>query len=186
MTRKVTFAAVVLMFLCFFSLTAGQAEGFPAGEWAFAEKPDDPVLRINEDGSAVYGGLDCAWEDDGQFLLLTNAAEETIRIRYLVTEKQVYLYVNIGYTRKEETAGEGIIGVWNQDGSEKSFFEFTANQRFLEDGVFDGTYEVDYENGSFKLIYPMYFDDTLCYFRQDEDHMTVEYPWPLKKTAATP
>ena len=183
--KKAAFSGMILALVLCLSMTAAAcAEGFPAGEWAFAEKPDVPVLRVNEDGTALYGGLDCTWEDDGRFLLLTNAEGQTLSLRYLVTEKRPFLYVTFGYTRKEGTEGEGIIGVWDQDGSEKSFFEFTANHRFLEDGVFDGTYEVDYENGSFTLIYPMYFDDTVCYFRQDGNRMILEYPWPLAETAA--
>lgn len=184
--KRFSFSGTVLMILCLCMIITACAEGFPAGEWAHAEEPDIPVLKVNGDGSAVYAGVNCTWEDDGQFLLLKNQAGEILPIRYRITEKRVYLYVSSSYTRVEGTEGEGIIGVWNLDGSEKSFFEFTANHRFLEDGVFDGRYEVDYENGSFTLIYPKYFEDTVCYFRQEEGHMIIEYPWPLEKITAAP
>ena len=40
---------------------------------------------------------------------------------------------------------------------------------------------------AFLLVYPQYFDDTLCYYRMEEnDTMTVEYPWPLVETQAKP
>ena len=184
--KRFSFSAAALVLLCLCFVMTVLAEGFPAGEWALAEQPDVPVLRINEDGSALYAGVECTWEDDGQFLLLKNQEGEILPLRYRITEKRVYLYVNSSYTRKEGTGGEGIVGVWNLDGSEKSFFEFTANHRFLEDGVFDGKYVVDYENGSFTLIYPMYFEDTVCYFQQEGNSMLLEYPWPLEKIAATP
>ena len=185
--KKVSFSGIILaLVLCLSVAVTGCAEGFPAGEWAFAENPEVLILRLNEDGSASYGGLDCTWKDDGQFLLLTNAEGQTLQLSYLATEKRLFLYVSFLYNRKEGTEGEGIIGVWDQEGSDKSFFEFTANNRFLEDGVFDGTYEVDYENGSFTLVYPMYFEDTVCYFQQEGNSMLLEYPWPLEKIAATP
>lgn len=187
MTKTVPlFGFLFVLLLCFSFAAAGNAEGFPAGEWAFAEQPEVMVLRVNEDGSALYGGLDCTWEDDGQFLILKNAEGQELKFRYRVTEKHLFLYATFGYTLKEGTGGEGIVGVWNQDGSDKSFFEFTENHRFLEDGVFDGTYEADYANGMFTLVYPMYFEDTVCYFQLDEGHMILEYPWPMVETAAEP
>ena len=73
--KKVSFSGIILaLVLCLSVAVTGCAEGFPAGEWAFAENPEVLILRLNEDGSASYGGLDCTWKDDGQFLLLTNAA----------------------------------------------------------------------------------------------------------------
>ena len=186
MTRRVVFISVLLVaLLCFSSMAA--AGGFPAGEWAFSSEPAVSVLRVNEEGTALYKGVEYTCEDDGQFLWLKNTdGGESIRLRYLVTEKTVFLYVTSAYSRKEGTAGDGIIGVWNMDGSETSFIEFTTNKRFLEDGVFDGTYEVDDEAGSFTLIYPMYFGNTVCYFEQEGEHMNVEYPWSLKQITDMP
>ena len=187
MTRKVSFTGIALMLLlCLAVLAAGCAEGFPAGEWALDSEPEVCVLRVDEGGSAQYNGAAYTWEDDGGFLLLTDAEGEVFRLRYLVTEKHLYLYLGSGYTRKEGTAGEGIVGVWNKDGSARSFFEFTAKDTFLEDGYFSGVYETDYENGSFTLIYPKYFEDTVCYFQLDGEHMTVEYPWSLTAVRTDP
>lgn len=181
MRKNALMGVLLLLLLCFFSMTPACAEGFPAGEWAFSSEPDVPVLRIGEDGSALYKGIAYQFEDDGRFLILTGEEGEVLRLRYLVTEKAVYLYVNSSYSRKEGTAGEGIVGVWNMDGSETSFFEFTKNGRFLEDGVFDGTYQVDEEEGSFRLIYTMYFSNTVCYYLREGEHMSLEYPWSLKE-----
>ena len=180
--KKVLFLVTVFVLLCCFSgLLPAYAEGFPAGEWAFSSAPDVPILRIDGNGGALYKGLAYQYEDDGQFLTLTGEEGEALRLRYLVTEKVVYLYVDCAYSRKEGTAGEGIVGVWNLDGSETGFIEFTSNGRFLEDGYFDGTYEVDEENGSIRLIYTMYFNDTVCYFLQEGEHMNLEYPWSLSE-----
>jgi len=185
--KKVLPAAVVLALLVcaalyFLVIRPGGAKGFPKGDWAYSSKPEESVIRLTGNGKATYKGTEYSCKDDGTFLILTGGDSGEIRLRYRVVDKTTYLYVTSEYSRKEGTAGEGIIGVWDMDGSEKSFFEFTANGRFLEDGVFDGTYEADYANGSFTLVYPMYFNDTVCYFRQDGEHMTLEYPWSLEET----
>ena len=174
----VVMAAVVLLFSVL-AVCPASAEGFPAGGWAFASDPAALVLQINEDGTAQYQGKGYGFEDESPYLLLTDAAGEALRLRYLVTEKNLWLYVPMNYTRKEGTTGEGIRGVWNLDGSEKGFFEFSEKGTFLEDALFDGTYSVDYEAGSFVLTYPRYLEETTCYFSIDEDRMVVEYPWLL-------
>lgn len=155
------------------------AEGFPAGAWAFASDPAALILRINENGTAQYRDAEYTLEDDGRYLLLTDASGKLLRIRYRVSDKNAWLYVPMNYTRKEGTTGEGIRGVWNLDGSEDGFFEFSDKGTFLEDGLFDGTYTVDDEAGSFVLTYPQYFGETTCYFSINGESMIVEYPWLL-------
>ncbi len=176
------FSLVLAILLCAALTVSAAAEGFPAGDWAFGSDPGTSVLRLNEDGTAVYQNTEYTFEDDGEVLSLKDAEGEVLRLRYRVTEKNKWLYVTMNYTRKEGTTGEDLQGVWNLDGSEKAFFEFSAKNTFLEDGVFTGTYKVDYENHSFTLIYPMLFDDTVCYFTIDGQHMTVEYPWSVVET----
>ena len=61
-----------------------------------------------------------------------------------------------------------------------SAFVFEKDMRFMEDGTFVGTFEVDTEAGTFTLKYqPAIFEDTTCYFTWEGDHMTVEYPWTV-------
>ena len=183
MIRKgLVLSLALTLLLCFTLTVSAAAEGFPAGDWAFGSDPGTSVLRLSEDGTAVYRDAEYTWEDDGQFLLLKDAKGEVLKLRYRVTEKNKWLYVIMNYTRKEGTTGEDLQGVWNLDGSEAAFFEFSSKNTFLEDGVFSGTYKVDYENNSFTLIYPMLFDDTECFFTIDGQHMTVEYPWSVVET----
>ena len=178
--KKVLFLIMVFVLLFSFSgFTPVSAEGFPAGGWAVTPDAAAPLLQLNEDGTALYDGAQYAWEDDGQFLLLKGDQEEVLHLRYQVTEKGPWIFKPMNYTRKEGTTGEGIRGVWNLDGSEKGFFEFSDKGTFLEDGLFDGTYTVDYEAGIFVLTYPQYFDETTCYFSIDGESMIVEYPWIL-------
>ena len=180
---------IMIALVLLISVSAGYpvlAEGFPAGQWAFSSDPGTMILQLNEDGTAWYHDTAYTWEDDGRFILLTGTDDEPIYLRYLVTEEHLWLYVAAGYTRKEGTAGDGIVGVWDMDGAENSFFEFTDNGRFLEDGVFDGKYQVDEENGSFILIYTKFFSDTVCYFRQEGEHMTLEYPWNVTELQTDP
>lgn len=183
------FLVVMVAFVLLISVSTGcpvLAEGFPTGEWAFSSDPETMILQLNEDGTALYHDTAYTWEDDGQFIFLSGTDDEPICLRYLVTEKHLWLYVAASYTRKEGTAGDGIVGVWDMDGAENSFFEFTDNGRFLEDGVFDGKYQVDEDNSSFTLIYTKYFSDTVCFFRQEGEHMTIEYPWTLTKLQVEP
>ena len=178
--KKVLFLVAVFVLLCCFSgLLPAFAEEFPTGEWAVTAEAAAPLLQLNADGTALYDGAQYAWEDDGQFLLLKGDREEVLRLRYQLTERGPWIYKPMNYTRKEGTTGEGIRGVWNLDGSEMGFFEFSDKNTFLEDALFDGTYTVDYETGSFTLVYGKYLDDTVCYFTIDGDRMIVEYPWML-------
>ena len=180
MMKKSLFLMVAVVLLLSLSvLSPVFAEGFPTGEWAVTADAAEPLLQLNADGTAQYRGTAYTFEDDGSFLLLTDSQGEVLRLRYRITETDNWLYMPTPYTRKEGTTGEGIRGIWNQDGSEKGFFEFSEKDTFLEDGVFDGIYKVDYDEGWFMLSYPQYFGDTVCYFTIDGNHMTVEYPWKL-------
>ncbi len=177
--KKAIFLTAFVLLLCFSILLPAFAAGFPQGQWAVTSDAAAPILQLNEDGTALYDGSQYAWEDDGQFLLLKGDQEEVLHLRYQVTEKAPWIFKPMNYTRKEGTTGEGIRGVWNLDGSDMGFFEFSDKGTFLEDGLFDGTYKVDYEAGSFTLVYTKYLDDTVCYFTIDGDRMIVEYPWML-------
>ena len=179
--KKNLFPLMVALVLLLHILIAAAslAEGFPTGAWGYRNDAAEPVLQLNGDGTALYESIEYAWEDDGQFIMLTGDGGQALRLRYMVTETGPWLYKPISYTRKEGVAGEGIRGVWNMDGSEQGFFEFSDKDTFLEDGLFDGTYTVNYEAGSFTLTYPRYFDDTVCYFEINGDRMIVEYPMKL-------
>lgn len=180
--------AVLVILLCFSVIAAAGAEGFPVGDWAFIHAPEESVLLLREDGTAVLKGRDCTWQDDAEkgFLRFASEGEET-SLRYLVTEDKIQLYFPVEYNRVEDVPGEGLIGAWIGKDSEMSTFIFRQDNMFLEDGTFTGTFRQDNETGSLLLAYIKYFDDTLCYFSlEGNDVLKVDYPWSMVETQKTP
>ena len=180
--------AVLVILLCFSVIAAAGAEGFPAGDWAFIHAPEESVLLLREDGTAVLKGREYTWQDDAEngFLRFASDGEET-SLRYLVTEDKVQLYFPAEYNRVEDVPGEGLIGAWIGKDSEMSTFIFRQDNMFLEDGTFTGTFRQDQETGSLLLAYVKYFDDTLCYFSlEGNDVLKVDYPWSMVETQKTP
>jgi hypothetical protein len=183
---------VSLVVLCLL-VTAGclgenAAGAFPAGEWAFNHAPETVVLAVREDGSAVYDGKGFTWESDGCFLTLTDAEGEKSSFRYAVEDESVRIFLPGEYTRVDKLTDEEIWGVWVKDGSQMSSFVFEKDGRFMEDGTFVGSYTVDPEAETILLKYQPagYFNDTLCYFIREADHMAVYYPWILIAAQADP
>lgn len=181
-------AALVLLFAVCSICAAEKAETgrFPAGDWAFNYDPAVSVLEIREDGTAVFQNAAYRLEDDGTFLTLTDGEAEH-RFRYLVTDEKILLYLPQEYVRAEGVPGEGLTGAWVGKETAGSTFIFREDERFLEDGTFTGSYQVDQENGTVLLTYIRYFDDTLCYFSlEGEDSLTVDYPWPMVEKQTDP
>ena len=179
-----------MLFLLILVGCVSVAAGCPAeetcpllGDWAFDYEPSASVLTVKEDGTALWNGADCTWEDDGTFLLLKDQAGELISLRYLADEGRVRIFLTGSYTRTAKDKDEEIFGAWKKDGSYGSSFVFEKDMRFMEDGAFVGTFAVDDEAGTFTLKYqPSIFEDTTCYFTWEGDHMTVEYPWTIVST----
>ena len=184
---SLTGAALVIL-LCFSVIAAGCAEGFPVGDWAFIHAPEESVLLLREDGTAVLQGREYTWQDDAEngFLRFASDGEET-SLRYLATEDKIQLYFPVEYNRVEDVPGEGLIGAWVSKESEMSNFIFRQDGMFLEDGTFTGTFKPDAETGSLLLAYIKYFDDTLCYFSLEGDKvLKLDYPWSMVETQKTP
>lgn len=187
------FPCLTALFLVLFCLVCGNScseeeARFPLiGEWAFNYAPETAVLRIGEDGTAFYEGQNWTWEWDASVpvLMLTNPEGEKKEIRYASDEKGNRIYLPGEYTRKDKLVDEEIWGVWTLEGSDRSSFVFEKDGRFMEDSTFVGSYTIDPEANSLLLQYQPagYFDDTLCYFQRDGDHMTLFYPWPLTVAA---
>lgn len=181
MKRAFSFPVIALvLFLCAFASSAALGEGFPVGEWAFNHAPEESVLLLREDGTAVLKGQAFTWADDGAFLRLTGVDGQETSLRYQVSADKVMLYFPADYIRAEGVPGEGLIGAWVGRESSGSTFIFRADRMFLEDGTFTGTFRVDPEAGTILLVYVGNFDDTLLYFRQEEnDSLRIEYPWQM-------
>ena len=187
--RKVSLTgAALVILLCFSVIITACAEGFPAGDWAFIHAPEESVLLLREDGTAVLKGQECTWQDDAEneFLRFMIGGEET-SLRYHVTEDKTLLYFPVEYVRVEDDPGEGLLGAWIGKESEKSTYIFRGDGMFLEDGTFTGTFRVDQEAGALLLVYVKYFDDTLCYFSlEGNDILKMDYPWPMVETQKIP
>ena len=186
---RVWMVAFLLILCLAFSAAALGGENFPlVGDWAFNHAPEKTVLLVRDDGTAVYDGRDWTWEGDETFLNLQNTEGETFSIRYAADEDGIRIYLPGDYTRRDKLVDEEIWGAWIKDTSDASSFIFEKDGRFMEDTTFVGTYKVDPEAGTFLLQYQPagYFNDTLCYFEREGDHMTVFYPWPLTAVQANP
>ena len=186
--KKASFPVLVLILIFSLSVAALADEAvFKPGDWAHDYAPEESVLLLREDGTAVYQGKECSWSDDGEFLRLTAKGGEETVLRYLVREEKTYLYFPAVYVRTENDPGEGLIGAWIGRESEGSTFIFRNDGMFLEDGTFTGYFKTDEEAGTFLLIYLKYFDDTLCHYRlEGNDVLIVEYPWPMVERQETP
>ena len=184
MIRKLV-CLLLLFALCAAGTAVSESTQITAGDWAFIHAPEESVLLLREDGTAVFKGQEYSWTGDGEFIRLASESGEEISLRFVTTEEKTLLYIPKEYVRAEGYSREGLPGVWTGKGEGKSSFIFRDDEMFLEDGTFIGTFRVDEEAGTILLAYSQYFDDTLCYFRMDgNDALTVDYPWTMVETKA--
>ena len=188
--RKTAFLTLVMiLILSMIAAASAESAGFRPGDWAFNHEPEKSVLLLREDGTAVWKGKDCTWQDDGEYLHLATGNGEEVSLRYRTAEGKTLIWLPVEYVRAEGVPGEGLIGAWIGKESEGSTFIFReSDHMFLEDGTFTGTFRTDPEAGTVLLVYLQHlFDDTLCYFRlEGNDILKMEYPWPLVETQQTP
>jgi len=181
--------AILLAWLSLFlpgAASAGSAMPL-TGEWAFSYEPETPVLRISGDGTAWYQDRELTWEAGDGFLRLTDGEGRTESLRYLITEERKFIYPRTAYHRGKEVEGQGgLIGIWEGENGGSSFV-FTPAGYFLEDSSFSGNFMINEEEGTFLLHYGDVFADTLCYYTIDENEiLTVEYPWEIVELKKTP
>lgn len=172
---------VVCLALSFTSVIFAEGTSL-TGEWVFTDIPENSVMTLNDDGSAVYGGQDLVWEDQNDALLLTDAAGGSLRLPYTCTEKGITVWLPSLFERISEIGGEGeIIGTWKAQGESMSSFVFMEDGKFLEDGVFAGNYTHDAENARITLKYQDPFADTDIYYAFADGMLAVYYPWALSR-----
>lgn len=182
-----TFLVIVLILLlmtaCGKNVTAksNEAKGI-YGSWAYTHDKKTAIAVFHKDGIAQYEGKDYSFECDSQFIKLKDKDGKIIKLRYLLDDKGMYLYSNNTYTFSGKGKPHGLVGEWSC--AEKNWsYSFTKTGTFLEDGYFPGNYTVDDKKSTFKLVYNDKFEDTVCYFRLDENKLHIEYPWPMVKTS---
>ena len=184
MIRKLV-CLLLLFALCAAGTAVSESTQITAGDWAFIHAPEESVLLLREDGTAVFKGQEYSWTADGEFIRLAAEGGEEISLRFVTTEVKTLLYIPKEYVRAEGYSREGLPGVWTGKGEGKSSFIFRDDEMFLEDGTFIGTFRVDEEAGTIKLMYDDPIEDTVIYFTLNGDDMTIEYPWPMVRTGNT-
>ena len=176
--------AVFLILFLFIPAAGLAADTALCGEWVFADLPGKTVIRLNEDGSAFYGGQNLTWDDTEEGLLLTDAEGASITLRYALSDSGMVLYLPSAFERISDIGGEGqLVGSWKAvSETSQSSFVFTEDGRFLEDGVFSGYYFVDNENDYVLLQYGDLFQDTgIYYWFADDGYLYIAYPWKLAR-----
>ena len=150
--------------------------------WAYVHDPGTEVLRLCEDGTAMFEGKNYKYAQDDQFITLTDDKNSVQKMRYVIQKDQMLLYQTTIYHYDGSGEHNGIEGVWKGGEANRMSYEFTDQGTFMEDEVFPGHFAVDEEKGTIKLMYNDHFADTYLYYKLDGDELTVEYPWPMVKT----
>ena len=153
------------------------------GKWAYKHDKETAIAVFREDGTAQYEGKDYSFECDSQFIKLKDTDGETIQLRYALDDEGMYLYSNNTYTYSDEGEPDGLVGEWSCADKNWSY-SFTKTGTFNEDGFFSGSYTIDDENSTFKLVYNDEFEDTVCYFQLEENKLHIEYPWRMVRMNA--
>lgn len=149
------------------------------GKWAYEHDTHTAVLELNSDGTAVYDGTEYkSFHCEDGFINFTGSGKDSLSLRYEKFNGGIFVYRKADYTYRDEGTPEGIVGRWKD---EKNFweFEFTNKGTFMEEGAFTGHYEVNESEGTVKLMYERELQDTVFYYRLENGHLLVEYPWRM-------
>lgn len=150
-----------------------------AEHWAYIHDPSVEVLRIGEDGQAVYKGQKYKCEKDDTYITLTDDEGQTQKLRYEMKKDKMLLYETTVYHYVSGKSSDQLIGLWQGGEGDRLSYEFTEKGTYLEDGVFPGHYLLDEEKGTIKLAYNDHFEDTYLYYKLEDGKLTIEYPWPM-------
>ena len=183
--KRIRRFAIMLLTVCLFMTyaAAAPAEGAsasPVGEWVFTDIPDRTLMILNEDGTAFYGGQALVWKDMGGSLFLTDEVGGSLQLPYCPSKTGMTVWLPCVYERISQIGGSGeIIGTWKAGGNSQSSFVFTEDGRFLEDGIFSGSYTVDAERAAVILRYQGPFADTEIFYAFMDEALVIYYPWAL-------
>ncbi len=183
-TLFVVLLMLLLMTACDKNDTAKSDEELEiCGSWAYKHDKETAIAVFREDGTAKYEGKDYSFESDSQFIKLKNTEGEIVELRYALDDEGMYLYSNNTYTFSGEGKPDGLVGEWTCADKNWSY-SFTKTGTFNEDGYFSGSYTIDDENSTFKLVYNDEFEDTVCYFQLEVNKLHIEYPWRMVRMNA--
>ncbi|MCR4764294.1 MAG: hypothetical protein K5696_12275 [Lachnospiraceae bacterium] len=169
-----SFATLLMVCALLAGCGAGRTE-----HWAYIHAPEEEVLTLSADGSAVYKGEKVTCTKDGSFITLKDASGTESLHRYVMDGDKMIFYERSVYTRDAQVAGSGVVGVWTQDNGWS--YQFTEEGTFSEESIFHGHYSVDEAGGSIRLMYDDPIEDAVLYYQLSEDgnQLTIDYPWPM-------
>ena len=152
--------------------------GATSEQWAYNHEPEDKILELFSNGKAEYKGQSYTYNKDASYIHLKDKSGNTTDIRYETDGEEMLLYEPSTYHREGGSTEDGIHGLWKQDEG-KEFFQFNKDGKFSEDNIFFGSYGLDKDAGTIKLMYTDPLQDTILYYTLDGDSVTIEYPWRL-------
>ncbi len=151
--------------------------------WAYVHEPETEILKLGENGKAVFKGKIYSYVQDGDFLKFTDDDGNETKVRFTKgLAGKMNLYERTEYHYAGISKPDGIIGYWAGGEEDRLSYEFTTKGTYLEDGIFPGYYSEDPENGTIKLMYNDHFEDTTIYYEVNGDKLIIDYPWPLVET----
>ena len=121
MIRKLV-CLLLLFALCAVGTAVSESTQITAGDWAFTHAPEESVLLLREDGTAVFKGQEYSWTGDGEFIRLAAESGEEISLRFVTTEEKTLLYIPTEYKHgsgrnmKEAPSSSGkTTGSWRTE-----------------------------------------------------------------------
>ena len=146
-------------------------------KWAYDHEPDKEILSLSSNGKAVYKETGYTYTKDDSYIDLKDNSGNTTDLRYLIDGEKMIVYETSTYYRDGGETKDGIYGVWKQDNG--WLFRFTKDGQFSEEDFFSGSYRINKDEQSIKLMYSDPIPDAILYYSLDGDSLTIEYPWPM-------
>lgn len=163
----------------------GNTTNVAAESFAYIHEPEKEILRLAEDGTAIFNGEAYTYVREGDWLTLKDSKGQETKMRFTKPredKEKWMLYERTEYHFAGEGEPDGVIGFWQGGPEDRLAYEFTTKGTYLEDGTFPGYYEVDEENKMIKLMYNDHFEDTYIYYELDGNKLYIDYPWPVVRT----
>ena len=79
---------LLLFALCAVGTAVSESTQITAGDWAFTHAPEESVLLLREDGTAVFKGQEYSWTGDGEFIRLASESGEEISLRFSISARR--------------------------------------------------------------------------------------------------
>lgn len=178
--EKRRYVSLICALIMTVALLSGCSKTPYDGNWSYIHDNQTVALTINGK-KATVDGVECTVASEGDELKLTGKNGDSFVVGASDTKDQIVLYKFTTYEYEGQGSPDGLVGLWKS--KENWSFEFTDQGTFKEDGYFPGYYTDNKDKGTFQLAYNDHFVDTECRYTIEGNKLTVEYPWPMVKTA---